>query len=160
MQINICLCKCLFAFCRKICRKCCGVEWPEGSDPNLRVSLQDLELLSQELVRLSKEGGPGVSGTAGSGWDYNVDPSCLLPSSSLAAFTTCWGLSTFWSRCGLWSGSCPSGPEGLGDGGRGALKTLGLISFVECTVIRLHRSPLWALAMTWRTLCLSYSMLR
>ncbi|XP_027866799.1 GRIP1-associated protein 1 isoform X2 [Xiphophorus couchianus] len=28
---------------------------------------KDLELLSQELVRLSKEGGPGVSGTAGSG---------------------------------------------------------------------------------------------
>lgn len=44
------------------------------------VSLQDLELLSQELVRLSKESNPGGS-AAGSEWDYRPDPSVhSLPS--------------------------------------------------------------------------------
>lgn len=42
--------------------------------------LQDLEVLSQELVRISKEGSPG-GGAAGSGWDYRLVPSVLsLPS--------------------------------------------------------------------------------
>lgn len=64
------------------------------------LSLQDLELLSQELVRLSKENSLG-GGAPGSGWDYQLNPS--VPSLPFHYYCSPQMEGIGWAQTNTWS---------------------------------------------------------